>query len=227
MTPLAQAADAPFFRWDWVVDHLDDIGAATWEHLYLTVAAVVGGFVVAAALAVPSVRRDRLYETVTGVAGVLYSIPSLAAFAFLVPFFGLTVTSALVPLVTYTLLILVRNMVTGLRGVDPAVVEAARGMGYPERDVLLRVQLPLAIPVIVAGLRIATVTTVGLITVASLIGHGGLGGLILSGLRRSVPFATEIVVGIVGSVLLAAVLDLALVGAQRLLTPWTRRAGSA
>lgn len=222
MTPLAQASDRPFFRMDWVLDHLDDIRDATWEHLVLTFAAVGIGLVVSAGLAWVSLRSERVHEVVINTAGILYSIPSLAAFAFLVPFFGLSATSAIIPLVTYTLLILVRNIVTGIRGVDPAIVEAARGMGQRDSRILWRVQVPLAMPVIVAGLRIATVTTVGLVTVASLIGYGGLGGLILSGLRRSIPFATEIVVGIVGSVLLATVLDLALVGLGRVLTPWSR-----
>lgn len=225
-TVLAQSSDRPFFRLDWVLDHLDDIWAATVEHVLLTVAAVGIGLVVSGGLAMLSLRNDRVYEAVIGTTGILYSIPSLAAFAFLVPFFGLSVVSALIPLVTYTLLILVRNIVTGVRGVDDAIVEAARGMGHPERQVLWRVQVPLALPVIVAGVRIATVTTVGLITVAALIGYGGLGGLILSGLRRSIPFATEIIVGIVGSIVLATVLDLLLVGIGRLLTPWTRVAAA-
>ena len=224
---LAQASDRPFVQLDWVLDHLDDIWAATFEHLVLTASSVGIGLVISAGLAILSLRSDRVYEVVVNTAGILYSIPALAAFAFLVPFFGLSAVSAIIPLVTYTLLILVRNIVTGIRGVDASIVEAARGMGHPERDVLWKVQVPLALPVIVAGLRIATVTTVGLVTVASLIGYGGLGGLILSGLRRSIPFATEIVVGIVGSILLATALDLLLVGIGKALTPWTRVAGAS
>lgn len=223
---LAQS-EQPFFRWNWVVDHLDDIFAATREHLLLTFLAVGIGLALSLALGIASVRNDRLYGFVTGAAGILYSIPSLSAFALLVPFFGLTLTSAVIPLVTYTLLILVRNIVTGLRGVEPHVVEAARGMGYSDRAVLWRIQMPLALPVIIAGIRIATVTTVGLVTVASLIGYGGLGGLILSGLRaRSIPFPTEIIVGTLGAVILAAVLDLALLFLQRALTPWRRGAAA-
>jgi osmoprotectant transport system permease protein len=191
----------------------------------LTFIAVSIGLVLSLVLGILSVRNDRLYGWVTGAAGILYSIPSLSAFALLVPFFGLSLTSAVIPLVTYTLLILIRNIVTGLRGVDAHVVEAARGMGYSDRAVLWRVEMPLALPVIIAGVRIATVTTVGLVTVASLIGYGGLGGMILSGLRsRSIPFPTEIIVGTLGAVLLAAVLDVALLLAQRLLTPWRHRA---
>ncbi len=216
--------DRPFFRWDWVVDHLDDIGAATTEHLLLTAIAVGIGLVISVGLSVVSLRSDRSYEAITSVASVLYSIPSLSAFALLVPFFGLSMTTAVIPLVTYTLLILVRNTVTGIRGVDPAAREAAVGMGYTNRAVLWRVEIPLALPVIIAGVRIATVTTVGLVTVASLIGYGGLGGLILSGLRRSIAFPTEIIVGTVGAVVLAASLDAALLLLQRLLTPWRRHA---
>lgn len=223
---VGQSDGRPFFRWDWVVDHLDDVASATGEHLVLTALAVGIGLIVSMALSVASLRSDRVYGAVTGVSGVLYSLPSLAAFALLVPFLGLTLASAVIPLVTYTLLILVRNIVTGIRGVDPSIVEAAHGMGYKPGAVLWRVQVPLAMPVIIAGLRIATVTTVGLVTVASLIGYGGLGEMILSGIRRSIPFPTEIVVGTVGAVVLAAILDLALLGLQRLLTPWAHRAAA-
>lgn len=223
MTLLAQTT-GPFIRWDWIGRHLDDIWEATAEHLLLTGLAVSIGLVVSLLLALWSLRSARRYSVVTGIAGVLYSLPSLSAFALLVPFFGLTRTTAVIPLVTYTLLILVRNVVTGIRGVDPAVREAAVGMGYTRTALLWRVEMPLALPVIVAGLRIATVTVVGLVTVASLIGYGGLGGLILSGLRRSIIFPTEIVVGTVGAIVLAGVLDGALLLVLRLLTPWRRAA---
>lgn len=216
---LAQSA-APFIRWDWIGRNLDNIWEATVEHVVLTGMAVGIGLAISMVLSLWSLRSARRFGLVTGVAGVLYSLPSLSAFALLVPFFGLSRTSALIPLVTYTLLILVRNIVTGIRGVDPAVREAALGMGYTRGALLLKVEIPLALPVIIAGLRIATVTVVGLVTVASLIGYGGLGGLILSGLRRSIIFPTEIVVGTVGAIVLAAVLDGLLLLVQRLLTPW-------
>lgn len=218
--------DRPFFRWDWVVDHLDDIFAATREHLLLTAIAVGIGLVISSGLSVVSLRSERRYEAITSIASILYSIPALSAFALLVPFLGLRLATAVIPLVTYTLLILVRNIVTGIRGVDPAVREAALGMGYTSRAILWRVEIPLALPVIIAGIRIATVTTVGLVTVASLIGHGGLGGLILSGLRRSIAFPTEIIVGIVGAIVLAVALDAGLLLLQRLLTPWRRRSAT-
>ena len=220
---LAQA-NTPFIRWDWIGRHLDDIWEATVEHLALTGLAVGIGLAVSLALSLWSLRSARRFAVVTNVASVLYSLPSLSAFALLVPFFGLTRTTAVIPLVSYTLLILIRNIVTGVRAVDPAVREAALGMGYTRAALLWRIEMPLALPVIVAGLRIATVTVVGLVTVASLIGYGGLGGLILSGLRRSIIFPTEIVVGTVGAIVLAALLDAALLVVQRLLTPWRRAA---
>lgn len=226
MSSLAQTT-APFIRWDWIGRHLDDIWEATVEHLALTGLAVGIGLLISLALSLWSLRSARRFGMLTSVASVLYSLPSLSAFALLVPFFGLTRTTAVIPLVSYTLLILIRNIVTGIRAVDPSVREAALGMGYTRTALLWRIEMPLALPVIVAGLRIATVTVVGLVTVASLIGYGGLGGLILSGLRRSIIFPTEIVVGTVGAIVLAALLDAALLVVQRLLTPWRRAAQGA
>jgi osmoprotectant transport system permease protein len=166
------------------------------------------------------VSYRRLYGPVIAITGVLYTIPSLALFAMLVPVFGLSRTTALVPLTAYTLLILVRNTVTGLDGVAPDVKDAAVGMGYSRWRALLRVELPLALPAIIAGIRIATVTTIGLVTVTALIGQGGLGSLMLDGLQRD--FRTPLTVGIVLSLALAVVADLLLVLAQRLATPWMR-----
>ncbi|MGH8916445.1 MAG: ABC transporter permease subunit, partial [Acidimicrobiia bacterium] len=128
--------------------------------------------------------------------------------------------------VSYTLLILVRNIVTGVRSVPPGVLEAAVGMGYRDGERLRRIEFPLALPVIMAGVRIATVTVVGLVTVTSLLGLGGLGFFILDGLRRSIIFPTEIIVGVVLSVALAAVLDLSLLALGRAVTPWAHRAGT-
>jgi len=154
---------------------------------------------------------------------ILATIPSLALFALLVPFTGLSPTTAEIGLVAYTLLILVRNVVAGLEGVPEEVREAASGMGYRPLGRLLRVELPLALPVIVAGIRIATVTTIGLVTVTGLIGVGGLGALIIEGINRD--FRTPLVVGSVGSVALAVTADIGLAGAARLLSPWARREG--
>jgi osmoprotectant transport system permease protein len=147
-------------------------------------------------------------------------VPSLALFAMLVPWTGLSRTTAEIGLVGYTLLILIRNIVTGLDAVPDEVREAARAMGFTGRRRLLRIELPLAVPSIIAGIRIATVTTIGLVTVTALIGQGGLGQLILDGLIRD--FRTPLVVGTVLSIALAVVADVGLVGLERLITPWAR-----
>jgi osmoprotectant transport system permease protein len=213
-----------FFSWEWVFDHLDDIWDQTVEHLMLTVIAIAFGLLISLGLSIYVLRNRWSYAPITGFTGVLYTIPSLALFAFLVPITGLSVLTAEIGLVSYTLLILVSNTVAGIDGVPPAVLEAAAGMGYTRRQMLWRVQIPLALPVIIAGVRIAAVTTIGLVTVTSLIGLGGLGFFILRGLSLlfSPVGTTQIVVGVVLSVVLAIGVDLALVGTQRALTPWTR-----
>ena len=215
---LAQLEGQPLVRWDWVFDHLDDIWLATREHLVLTGIALGIGLLV-------SLRYRKSYAPITWFTGILYTIPSLALFSILVPITGLSVLTAEIGLVSYTLLILIRNIVAGIDGVDPAVKEAALGMGYTPRRVLFQIEFPLAMPVIIAGIRIASVTTIGLVTVTALIGQGGLGFFILQGLRRF--FTTEIMVGAVMSVVLAVAIDFLLVGAERALTPWVRaKAGS-
>lgn len=217
-------SDRAFVDWGWIGRHLSDIWQATEQHLFLTVTSVGIGIVLSFVLALVALRWSRLEMTVMAVSGVLYTIPSLAAFAILVPVFGLfSPATAIVPLTSYTILILVRNIVTGIRGVPREVREAADGMGYPPWRRFLTIELPLALPVIVAGVRIATVTVVGLVTVTALLGMGGLGWFILRGFRLLPVFPTMILVGTVGSVVLATVLDLVLIGAGRLLTPWTRR----
>jgi len=226
VAPAAQAlaplmgAEA-WLEWGWVADHRDLILDRLREHVELTVLAVAIGIVLATPLVVLSRRYRRTYPVVLTTTGILYTIPSLALFTLLLPWTGLSRTTALVGLVSYTLLILVRNAVTGLDGVPDDVREAARGMGYSPRRSLLTVELPLALPAIVAGIRLAVVTTVGLVTVASLIGHGGLGHLILDGLNRR--FRTPLVVGAVLSVALATFADVALLQVQKRLSPWTRR----
>ena len=158
----------------------------------------------------------------TWVAGVMYSIPSLALFALLVPFTGLSITTAEIGLVSYTLLILIRNIVGGIRSVPPDVREAAVGMGYSQWQLLWQIELPLGLAVIVAGVRVAVVTTIGLVTVTGVIGQGGLGALILQGIQQF--FATPLVIGAVLSIALAVILDGVLVAIQRRATPWTRKA---
>lgn len=218
---LAQTSDEPLVRWSWVFGHGSDIWERTVEHVTLTVIAVAIGFVVSLALAVVALRYRRSYAPITWTAGVLYAIPSLALFAFLVPITGLSLVTAEIGLVGYTLLILIRNIVAGIDGVPADVKEAALGMGYSRRRMFIGVELPLALPVIIAGLRIASVTTVGLVTVTALIGQGGYGFFILNGLRRF--FNTEIILGAALSVALAALIDVALLALERTLTPWSRR----
>ena len=211
----------PLVRWDWVGSHLDDIWARTIEHLTLTGIAVGVGFVIAMALAIVALRYRRTFAPISWFTGILYTIPSIALFALLIPLTGLTITTAEVGLVSYTLLILVRNIVAGIDGVPAPVREAALAMGYRRWRMFVQIEVPLALPVIVAGLRIATVTTVGLVTVTALIGQGGYGAFINDGLQRF--FNTPLIVGAALSVALAIVLDGALVVVERALTPWARR----
>ena len=210
----------PLIRWDWIVSHLDEVVLRLGEHLLLTGIAVSVGFVIAFALALLSLRWPRTYGAATWTTGVLYTIPSLALFALLIPFTGLTLLTAEIGLVGYTLLILLRNIVGGIRSVPADATEAATGMGYTAWQTLWRVQLPLALPVIIAGLRVATITTIGLVTVTALIGQGGLGYFILQGIQGF--FSTPLLLGAFLSVALAVAADGLLVLAQRALTPWTR-----
>ncbi|HUF97257.1 MAG TPA: ABC transporter permease [Ilumatobacter sp.] len=214
------AASEPLIRWDWVRDHFDDIWQRTVEHVQLTVLSVAIGFVVSALLSAIALRYRRAYGPITWVAGVLYTIPSLALIGTLVVYFGFGNTPVVIALVSYTLLILVRNIVAAFDGVPPAVREAAIGMGYTPARRVLQVELPLALPVIVAGLRIASVTVIGLVTVAALVGSGGYGAFIDDGLNRFFP--TPIIVGTTLSVLLAVVVDVMFVVMERLLSPWRR-----
>jgi osmoprotectant transport system permease protein len=207
--------------WSWVGDHLGDIGSALREHVVLTVVSVGLGLLLSLPLAVVAQRHRSLLGPLLAIAGLLYTIPSLAAFALLVPWTGLSTATAVIPLTAYTMFILIRSVVTGLDGVPPEVVDAADGMGFRPGRRLAQVELPLALPSILAGVRLATVTTIGLVTITSVITLGGLGALIYDGFRRD--FRTPLVVGIVLSVALAVAADLAIVGAGRLLMPWSRR----
>lgn len=211
-------ATDPWIRWDWLGHHTDVIWQALVQHIQLTGIAVLGGLAIATPVGLLVWRWRALRNPVLSVAGILYTIPSLALFALLVPFTGLTVVTAEIGLVSYTILILVRNIVVGLDGVPDDIREAATGMGYRPAKRLLTIDIPLALPVIVAGVRLATVTTIGLVTVTALLGEGGLGQLILAGLIQD--FKTPLVVGLAGSVVLAVAADLLLAGAQRLATPW-------
>src|ERR1700736_2865230 len=219
-TGVVGVVEDPWIRWSWISGHADVITAALSQHIQLTLIAVVVGLVIAVPLGLVAWRSRLFRGPIFSLTGILYTIPSLALFSFLLPFTGLSVLTAEIGLVSYTLLILVRNIVVGLNSVPVDVREAARGMGFRPLAELARVDLPLAIPAIMAGVRIATVTTIGLVTVTALIGEGGLGSLILDGLIRD--FKTPLVVGTVLSVVLAVVADLSLAGLQRLITPWAR-----
>jgi osmoprotectant transport system permease protein len=211
-----------FWDWGWVFDHLGLIGDRLLQHITLTAIAVGVGLAISFPLAVLAYRRRGLYPPIAWITGILYTIPSLALFSLLLPFTGLSTLTAEIGLTSYTLLILIRNTVTGLAGVPEDVKDAAHGMGYTAGQLLWRVELPLALPAGVAGLRIATVTTIGLVTVTALIGKGGLGALMLGGFRRLYP-EIMIVVGLVLSVGLAVTLDALLLAGQRVLSPWAAR----
>jgi osmoprotectant transport system permease protein len=202
----------------WIADNWQRYTHPFWQHVYLTVVAVAIGFAIAASLAVLAHRRRWLIAPVTTVTGVMYTIPSLSLFFVLQPITGRGNTTALIALVSYTLLIIFRNVVTGLDNVAPETRDAARGLGLTDRQALWRVELPLALPEILAGLRVAATTTVGLATLAFFAGAGGLGGAIFSDLT----FKSNVVVAGGLCVLLAVVLDLLILGTQRLLTPWRR-----
>jgi osmoprotectant transport system permease protein len=207
---------------EWIADNLGVIAGALIDHLVLTVLAVWCGLLISLTAALLIRRLGFLRGPVTATFGILYTIPSLALFAFLVPFTGLTLVTAEIGLIGYTLLILTRNILAGLDGIPAEIRESADGMGYGRRQRLLAVDLPLALPVIFTGLRIATVTTVGLVMVTAVIGEGGLGQLMLRGFNRQFP--TMIYVGFVLIIVVALVLDVILQIAERLLTPWARRA---
>ncbi len=206
--------------WGWIAGHLDDLASRMVQHLYLTTIAVGVGFAISFALAVLAFRRRALYGPIVAVTGLLYTIPSLALFPFFVVLTGLTDVTAEIPLVLYSLLIFIRNIVAGFDAVPGDVLEAADGSGYTSWTRFRRIEVPLATPLIIAGIRLATVSTIGLVTITGLLGDrfGGLGFFIFEGLRHVFP--TEIFAGALGSILLAVTVDLVLVAVQRRLTPW-------
>ncbi|HEX6256650.1 MAG TPA: ABC transporter permease [Euzebyales bacterium] len=231
MTPLLAQSTRPFPDWTWFdarnVDRLQELFV---EHVQLTALALFFGLLIALPLAVVAVRWRALYAPLLNFTGVLFTIPSaaliIAVFAFLpVETFGLKPRTSVLALTIYTLLILFRNTVAGLDSVPPDVTEAATAMGYTPGRQLLRVEFPLALPVIIAGVRIAAVTTLGLVTVTAFIGQGGLGQLFITGFQRR--YTMEVAVGVVASFALAILVDLALVALERALTPWSQSRGAA
>lgn len=213
-----------WFCTDYYRDRGDQLVAAGSEHLLITLLAVVAGTVIAVPLALLVRGNRRLENGVLATSTAIYTVPSLALFPLLVPFTGLTRTTVVIGLALYSLTILVRAVLNGLAAVPEEVRDSARGLGYGRTRLLTQVELPLALPVIFGGLRVATVSTVALTTVGTLVSYGGFGNLIKDGVDTN--FRAELAAAALGCVLLAAVLDLGLVVVQRVLTPWTRGVAS-
>jgi osmoprotectant transport system permease protein len=215
-------------RWyctDYLKDRHHDLTSALSQHLQITAWALVLGIVIALPLALVARRLPRLQGSILGTATMIYTIPSIALFPLLVPFTGISDKAVIIGLALYALTILVRSMLAGLTGVPEEVRESARGLGYGRTRLLVRVELPLALPVIMAGLRVATVSTVALTTVGALVSYGGLGNLIQDGVQND--FKAEILAASVLCVVLAVVLDAIIVAVQWLVTPWTHRGQAA
>ena len=230
MTPLAQVeirdrttddcVASNGFCPDWIADNFDRYVDPFWQHVFLTLVSVSIGFVIAFALGVLAYRRRRLVGPITNVTGILYTIPSLALFFLLLPVTGRGNTTAIIALTSYTLLILFRNVVEGLEAVPEEARDAGRGMGLTQRQLLWRVEIPLALPAILGGLRVALTTTVGLAALAFFAGAGGLG----EQLNTDKTFKSNVVTAGGLCVLLAAALDALVLLGQRMATPWTRAA---
>lgn len=226
--PVAAAAEPSCYsrltnEWvcgQYLVDRRSELVDATIEHLLITMGALAFAIVVSFPLALLARQVPRLESTILGVSTGLYTIPSMALFPLLVPFTGITPTTVVIGLGLYALTILVRSMLEGLRSVPADVRESAVGLGYGPGRLLWRIELPLALPVMLAGLRVATVSTVALTTIGTLVAYGGLGDLIQDGVNNN--FRAELLAASVLCVVLAVLLDLVIVAAQRLLTPWTR-----
>lgn len=216
------AGDNPWFSMDYVTRSWPAILDALVEHIVITVVSVGVATLVAIPLALVAVRVGWLVTPSLVLSGLLYTVPSLALITGLWPVFGLSTTTVIVALALYALLVILRNTIVGLQGVPAHVVSAARGMGYREHQVLLRIGLPIALPAVMAGIRLATVSTVGLVMIGALVGHGGLGQIVLAAFTNNF-YRAPIVLGIVLTMALALVLESVLSGVQALLTPWSRR----
>jgi osmoprotectant transport system permease protein len=207
--------------WQWITTHLAYFWSLSRTHLYLALVAVLLGLLISLPLGALATRVRRSYPPILAITTILYALPSLAVFAFLVGVTGLTETTVIIPLTAYAVAILVRSVADGLRNVPDDVRVAAVAMGYSPIRQLVSVEFPVALPVIVAGLRIATVASISLVTVGSLIGIGGLGQLFIAGENED--FITEIIAGVVLVAFWAMAFDGLLVLAGRLLAPWARQ----
>ncbi|HEV2857768.1 MAG TPA: ABC transporter permease [Solirubrobacterales bacterium] len=216
---LCQAQPDHLFCWDWAQENIDRFGTPTVQHLQIVVPAILIGFLVAFALALLSHRTRWLQPPLLAATGVLYTIPSIAFFFLLLPLTGLGRDTAIIVLAAYTLQIIYRNTILGLNNVPASVKDAARGMGFTNRQILWKVELPLAIPEIVAGLRVAVVSTIAIATLAVLISAGGLGTEMYG---SNLNFPTAIVIAGAIVVLMALTFDAILLLVQRLATPWRR-----
>ena len=205
---------------DWIADNFNRYVDPFWQHVFLVLTSVAIGFAIAFGLALLAHRRRWLVGPIVQVTGILYTLPSVAVFFLLLPLTGRGNTTAIIALVAYTLLILFRNVMAGFENVPTDTRDAGRGMGLTPRQLLWRVELPLALPEIMAGLRIAVTTTVGLAALAFLAGAGGLG----ESLFDDITFRSNVLVAGGLAILLAVVLDLLILALQKALTPWTRAA---
>jgi osmoprotectant transport system permease protein len=224
---LAAGAPNPWFGTQYLSDYSDDVVAALREHVVITIASVFFGLLLSIPLALLA-QRNRVLETlIIGTAGIIYAIPSISLLLILYSSlnFGLSIWTVIVALTLYNILILVRNVLTGLQGVPAEAKESATGMGFGPLRRIVRVELPLALPSITAGVRIATVNTVALVTIGFAVGHGGLGGIITTGFKDNL-YRQQVLTGVILVVLLAVLFDLILLGIQRLLTPWVRAEAS-
>jgi osmoprotectant transport system permease protein len=208
------------WRWSWISDHYDLLAQLLGQHIYLAVVPVLLGLLIALPLGILCLQVPRLYAPILALTSFFYALPSLALFVVLINYTGFSSWTVMLPLTIYTLSVLVRNVVDGLRSVPETVTQAAVAMGFGGLRRLIQVDLPIAIPVVIAGLRVAMVSNISLVSVGSLIGISGLGQLFVDGIQRNFP--TPIIVGIVLTVALAVAADALLVLLQRVLTPWTR-----
>ncbi|MGB3635631.1 MAG: ABC transporter permease [Rubrobacteraceae bacterium] len=218
----------PFIDFGWLLTHItgpDGMLTFLWQHLILSLVPVTVALIISIPIGILAHRKRWLYGPITAFTGILYTIPSLAFFVMLIPIMGIGRPPVLVALTAYSLLILIRNTVTGLDSVPEDTKDAARGMGLTERQILTSVEIPLALPVIVAGIRIATVTVIGIASIAAYIGAGGLGKPIFDGIGSQ--FATPVFAAAVLIAVVAISADVGLYRIEGRLRPWARRAGGA